>query len=412
MKKIKYLTMLFLMMAFILILPNISNAAVEVTRDVYSNNGSMKFYFTGLTLDATHEYEFGFTATAATQVEEWHAITEYTASTATVDIMTTTEDLRDVFNATDTGYVTIRDKSTQQVAVEPYAVDLKIPFLQVSNYVVIPNGKEFGSDVSDTINIPIRCPSNCEAYYQYEKITDENIINKYKEIKENNGNFLELQDMIKNTPPTSNWSAWRYFNGHNTATGMNGFGYTERPISVPDSGLYYMWLYFSGEEIKNVYGCILVDNLQPDIALEGISLPRTETVSLGDTLTLTPTFNPSNATNKLVTWASSDETVATVDNAGKITPKKLGSTIITVTSQDGNHIATCTVTVVEESNNNENPSTGNPPTDVTPGSEEDTTVAPGVLPDTGIGMGIFVVLVILVVGTIIIRSKYNKLRDI
>ena len=44
------------------------NAAVEVTRNMYSNNGSMKFEFTGLTLDTTHEYEFGFTKTADTEI--------------------------------------------------------------------------------------------------------------------------------------------------------------------------------------------------------------------------------------------------------------------------------------------------------------------------------------------------------
>ncbi len=31
-----------------------------------------------------------------------------------------------------------------------------------------------------------------------------------------------------------------------------------------------MWIYFSGTGLKNIYGYILVDNLEPDIALEGI----------------------------------------------------------------------------------------------------------------------------------------------
>lgn len=89
-----------------------------------------------------------------------------------------------------------------------------------------------------------------------------------------------------------------------------------------------------------------------NVAVVSISLPSTKTVELGKTITLQPTFNPTNATNKIVTWDSSDKTVATVDNAGKVTPKKVGSTIITVTTQDGNKKATCTVTVTDSLSNN------------------------------------------------------------
>ena len=79
MKKIRYMTLIFIVLAIILILPNISQATeITVTRNVYSNNCSMKFEFKGLTLDKTHEYEFGLTKTQATDVETWHLITEYT----------------------------------------------------------------------------------------------------------------------------------------------------------------------------------------------------------------------------------------------------------------------------------------------------------------------------------------------
>ena len=419
MKNLKYVVTLFLMLALLLIIPNVCNAAVDVTKDVYSNNGSMKFSFTGLTLDTTHEYEFGLTKTAAAQVENWYLITEYTDSTAVIDITTTTSKLREVINTVDTGYITIKDKTADTVALQPYAVDLKIPYLMVTNFSVIDNGKEFGSDSYNGIQVALRNPDNSQAYYQYEKITDTNIINKYKEIKANNGDYNELQDMLKTTEPNSNWAKWGYWNGH-SSNGMNGYGYTQKTIQVPDTGLYYMWVYFSGNNIKNLYGYILVDNLQPEIALDGISLPKTANVELGKTITLTPTFNPSNATNKIVTWSSSDESVATIDNAGKITPKKVGSTIITITTQDGNKQATCTVTVTEASSNNSNNNTNNGGTNtgsntgttVTPGGKDDTTVAPGTLPKTGIGIGIIALIVTLIAGAIIVYSRYNKLRDI
>lgn len=260
MKKNKRIVVSVIVFAFILLIATISNAAeVDVTRSIYSNNGSMKFTFTGLTLDPTHEYEFGLTRTSAEQVETWHLITEYTASTATVDVITTTNDLRQVINKVDSGYITIKDKTTSMVVLQPYAVDLKTPFLNVTNYTVIPNGKEFNNE--DLIQIALRCASNSEAYYQYEKITDESIIKKYEEIKAQNGNIMELESMLKTTVPTSNWISWDYWNGHDYFAGMNGFGHTQKKVSVPDSGLYYMWVYFSGNDLKNVYGYILVDNL-------------------------------------------------------------------------------------------------------------------------------------------------------
>lgn len=67
----------------------------------------------------------------------------------------------------------------------------------------------------------------------------------------------------------------------------------------------------------------------------------------GDTATLTATVQPSNATNKNVTWSSDNEAVATVDNSGKVTAKAPGTATITVTTADGGYTATCKVTVTD-----------------------------------------------------------------
>lgn len=81
------------------------------------------------------------------------------------------------------------------------------------------------------------------------------------------------------------------------------------------------------------------------VPVTGIALDRkTASIGTGESLTLTPIFSPETATNKNVTWSSSDKTVATVEN-GIVTPLKKGTTTITVTTEDGGFSASCVVTV-------------------------------------------------------------------
>ena len=83
-----------------------------------------------------------------------------------------------------------------------------------------------------------------------------------------------------------------------------------------------------------------------EINVTGVQLNKTETSLLvGGSETLVATILPENATNKNVTWKSSDESVATVDASGKVTGVKAGEATITVTTEDGGKTATCKVTV-------------------------------------------------------------------
>ena len=65
----------------------------------------------------------------------------------------------------------------------------------------------------------------------------------------------------------------------------------------------------------------------------------------GETLRLTATIEPENATDQTITWSSSDETIATVDERGIVTAVKPGTVTITVTTANDLK-AECTVTVV------------------------------------------------------------------
>ncbi len=74
-------------------------------------------------------------------------------------------------------------------------------------------------------------------------------------------------------------------------------------------------------------------------------IPTEVTVQVGKTSTLTAIITPYNATNKNVTWTSSNTSVATVAPNGVVTGVKGGTAIITVTTQDGRKTAICSVTI-------------------------------------------------------------------
>ncbi|MBP5564968.1 MAG: Ig-like domain-containing protein [Lachnospiraceae bacterium] len=82
-----------------------------------------------------------------------------------------------------------------------------------------------------------------------------------------------------------------------------------------------------------------------NVAVTGVTLNKTSTsITVGATEKLEATVAPTDATNKNVTWTSSNPEVATV-SGGTVTAVAAGTTTITVTTEDGSKTAKCEVTV-------------------------------------------------------------------
>ena len=110
-------------------------------------------------------------------------------------------------------------------------------------------------------------------------------------------------------------------------------------------------VYFNGTQeqwnaiyIRSYNAPLLNATIHYVIPVDSISLnPSSLELYINDNATLTATVLPENATDKTVTWSSSDEAVVTVDDAGNVTAIAPGTATVTATA--GSFSATCEVTV-------------------------------------------------------------------
>ncbi|WP_175412992.1 Ig-like domain-containing protein [Clostridium sp. AWRP] len=98
------------------------------------------------------------------------------------------------------------------------------------------------------------------------------------------------------------------------------------------------------EDGKETATCNITVTKKVDVT--GVTLDiSSKDLEVGDEFQLIPTVNPDNASNKNVTWSSSDTTIGSVDENGKVKALKAGKVDITVTTDDSKKTAVCSVNV-------------------------------------------------------------------
>ena len=136
--------------------------------------------------------------------------------------------------------------------------------------------------------------------------------------------------------------------------------FNDNPVTVSNDWKHYAFDITADQDYYEVIkinfgncGEVWIDDIEygeytdyvAPVPATGVTLNKTSaSVKQGKRITLTATVAPANATNKNVTWSSSDTSVATVNN-GVVTGVATGDATITVTTKDGSHKASCTVTV-------------------------------------------------------------------
>ncbi|MED0678901.1 Ig-like domain-containing protein [Aneurinibacillus thermoaerophilus] len=117
--------------------------------------------------------------------------------------------------------------------------------------------------------------------------------------------------------------SYKTFNGNVVTKPLEAFTITVVPQRIPVSGIV-----------------LNKTKLDMDIDPDPNTVPETHW-----TEQLTAEVKPSNATNKKVIWSSTDESVATVDENGKVTAKGVGTAQIVARTEDGGKEARCNVHV-------------------------------------------------------------------
>ena len=89
-----------------------------------------------------------------------------------------------------------------------------------------------------------------------------------------------------------------------------------------------------------------VCNVTVTKSVTGISLDyKSKDMYVGETFRLTYVIRPADSSNALVTWSSSNPSVATVDKEGLVSARSVGTTTIILKTNDGGYIATCIIKV-------------------------------------------------------------------
>ena len=151
------------------------------------------------------------------------------------------------------------------------------------------------------------------------------------------GETLQLAPVFTPTSPTNQNVYW-YMNNDSVATIENGLvtAILEGTVTIT----------CVSEDGNHEATCAIIVTNDAPISVTGVSLnKKTLQMVVGNTATLTASVLPANASNKSVTWTSSNTATATISATGTISAKAEGVTTITCKTIDGNYTAECYVVV-------------------------------------------------------------------
>ena len=286
MKKSKYIMMFLFVMFMILIPATMVNAyedtwtygegenAVTVKKVVNNDDGTILFEFTNINVEAGKNYEWGVgTSSDITSVEKWYTLVENypDSKKANITLLSSDYDMRKFLRSNISAYIFIRNKNNaEQFLINKLKVDLTLPPLKAYKIDLLDDR----ICINDVYYI-----GRSNIFYQFEKITDEAIVNEYLEKRASGKDFSEIKTLKSlSDVPTSNWTKeywiWK----------------SEWP---KEEGLYYVWVQSQDSESKKIVGYTLFygDANAPKVNSIQVYSPNSGTYKTGQTVKIRACFS-------------------------------------------------------------------------------------------------------------------------
>lgn len=220
------------------------------------------------------------------------------------------------------------------------------------NIVIFPGGKEGAYTIPDSV-IGI----GAHAFDECKKLTNITIPNSVSDIGD--GAFIRCSGLTNINIPdgvtdikTSTFSECKGLSSVTIPKSVTSIGNMAFRGCSSLADVYYRgteedWGKISIGSSNNDLINATIHYGDASVSVNGISIsPISLILNVGESDNLTVTFSPENATNKSVTWSTSDSGVASVSD-GKVTAVAPGEAIITAKTVDGEKTASCSVTVLD-----------------------------------------------------------------
>ena len=274
-----------------------------------------------------------------------------TSETATTENTTEESKITDIIFNTDAFEMTVGESTRLKVTILPDASNANLSWTTSDSSVVAISAmgtvtaKAVGTAeirVTDSNSGKSAVCTITVKEKEEDKIAVESIVVTPAEKTMKTGETVELEAIIMPLDATVKDVTWTSNNKEIAEVDQNGkvtakaAGEVEISATTVDGG-------------KVAVCKIEVTKSNTNVAVSSITFEKTNvSLEVGNSTHLTATVLPENATNKILTWKSSNPTVATVDTAGIVNAKSSGMTVITATSADGTVTAECMVTVTEK----------------------------------------------------------------
>lgn len=462
MRKVKYWMIIIVAMFALFLMSNKAKAAVNYTRTFPSNDGTIIINLTGVAFDTKKAYSYALVTRGETP-KDWHTITEYTQTTAQIKFNPATKDILEVLRVTDTGMLYVKNNEDNSYIVEALEINLKLPYLQAVSY----SCSDLGS--YSIANIYGIGPLAGDSYFVFQKITDKTLIEQFLKIKNNNGDITVLEKYLP-TVPKNGYKKERSFGSKAYNDGLYLLWIKLTRDSCKD--IYGCIVHDGLPKAKTLAEYIgEIDTVAPTVKSIEVTSPVAGTYKTSQTIKIQVKFSEvitgsSVPTLKIKFGESAQRSItngiikndyieysyniqdsdkgqlATVSLSGggikdaSGNEAKLSCPIISgyaikaneegiennktdnqdtnqdKTDKDKDKVDNPNNDNINLDNNNDNTDNNNEHSDNSDNNNQDKTVAPNRLPQTGLGIGITVAIVVIVAMGVLTYFKYNSYRDI